>query len=149
SAQQQYAGAEQPFLQRMDPPVPEIVSSALAQLEAGETPAGRTTDALVCNLAAQQRQAGNWHTGIARPPMSDADFSRTAMAIRALQFYGPEGRKADFQKRVERAAAWLSAATPKTTEDLNMQLLGLKWAGAGLRTRQEGIRRLELQQRED
>ena len=91
--------------------------------------AGETTDAMVHNIAAQQRAAGNWHVGwVARPPMEDGDFSRTAMAIRVLQIYGAPGRKAEFEKRIARAAVWLAAAAPKTTEDLDMQLLGLKWA---------------------
>jgi hypothetical protein len=30
---------------------------------------------------------------------------------------------------VERAAKWLEAAEPRTTEDRTMQLLGITWAG--------------------
>jgi hypothetical protein len=141
---------EQPLLQRMDAPVPEILTFLGMQLNAESTPAGHATDALVHNLAALQRQGGNWHVGwLARAPMSDGDISRTAFAIHILQRYGPAGRKAEVQKRIQRAAAWLSAADPKTTEDLTMQLLGLKWAGASSRDLQPAIRRLIRLQRED
>jgi hypothetical protein len=105
---------------------------------------------MVHNIVAQQRAAGNWHEGwVARPPMADGDFSRTAMAIRLLQVYGPAGRKAELQQHIQRAARWLAAATPKTTEELNMQLLGLKWAGAVRRGTDASVRRLQVLQRED
>jgi hypothetical protein len=130
--------------------VVDIVLYAAMQLASENAPAGLTTDAMVHNVAAQQRSAGNWHVGwVERPPMEDGDFSRTAMGIRTLRVYGAPGRKADFDKRVARAAAWLAAATPKTTEDLDMQLLGLKWAGVKSRVLEQGVQRLVRQQRED
>ncbi|PWU05425.1 MAG: hypothetical protein C5B51_14275 [Terriglobia bacterium] len=149
AARLQLGSLEQPLLQRMDPPTAEILSFALLQMAAGGAPADRGTDAIVYNLAAQQRQAGNWHMGIARPPMGDGDFTRTAVTVRALQVYGPPARKADLQKKIDRAAAWLASGTARTTEDQTMQLLGLHWAGADRQTRQEGIRKLQRQQRED
>jgi len=144
------AGLEQPLLQRMDAPVPEILTFLGLQLAAENALPDRASDAMVHNIAALQNQAGNWHVGfIARPPMSDGDISRTAVAIRILQIYSPAGRKVEMQKRIQRAAEWLAAADPKTTEDLNMQLLGLKWAGAAGRVLQPGLRRLARLQRED
>ena len=149
AAHLQFGSAEQPLLQRMDPPTSEILSYAILQLAAGDVKPDRGTDAMVYNLAAQQRQAGNWHMGIARPPMGDGDFSRTTLAMRALQLYGPPARRADFQKRIERGAAWLAAASPRNTEDLIMQLLGLHWAGADRQSCKGGVRKLERLQRED
>jgi len=144
------AGLEQPLLQRMDAPVPDILTYAALQFLAEGALADRSTDALVHNLAALQRQNGAWHVGwTARPPMSDGDISRTAFAIRILQTYGPAGRKSELKLRIKRAAAWLAAAEPRTTEDLTMQLLGLKWAGADSRALQAGIRNLLRLQRED
>jgi ankyrin repeat protein len=144
------AGLEQPLLQRMDAPVPEILGFIGLQLATEGVLPDRSTDAVVHNLAALQRQSGNWHIGwVARPPMGDGDISRTAIAIRILQLYTPAGRKPEMQKRIQRAAAWLAAAVPTTTEDLNMQLLGLKWAGATSRDLQPGLRKLATLQRED
>jgi len=148
-AQLGWTGFEQPLLQRMDPPVPEIIAYTLLQLGADNAPADRATDAMVHNLAAQQRQAGNWHVGgIARPPMEDGDLSRTALAIYGLQHYAPAGRKAEFTERVARAAGWLRSVKPKTTDDLAMQMLGLKWAGE-LKTDRDAVRRLLALQRND
>jgi len=144
-----YSSFEQPLLQRVDPPVPDILAYALLQLGTQGAPADRTTDAMVHDLAAQQRQAGNWHVGgMARPPMADGDISRTALGIYALKHYAPGGRKPEFQDRVSRAAAWLRSAKPKTTEDLSMQLLGLKWAGDQA-TARYAARKLVLLQRGD
>ncbi|MEO8597433.1 MAG: ankyrin repeat domain-containing protein [Candidatus Solibacter sp.] len=144
------AGLQQPLLQRGDPPVVDILLYGGMQMVSENVVPDASTDALVHNVVAQQRAAGNWHFGImGRPPMEDGDFSRTAMGIRLLQVYGQPGRKAELQKRIERAARWLAANPPKTTEDLNMQLLGLKWAGASRRITEAGIRRLMVLQRED
>jgi ankyrin repeat protein len=144
------AGFEQPLLQRGDPPAAEILTYAMLQLASERTPAGAATDAIVHNLMAQQRQAGNWHMGgIARPPMMDGDVSRTATAIRALALYAPAGRKAEAQRRIGRAADWLASAPVKTTEDLDMQLLGLVWSGTPRHSWVAGLRRLIGLQRED
>jgi squalene cyclase len=60
------------------------------------------------------------------------------MALRSLQLYGPPGRKTELQGRIDTAGKWLLKAKPRTTEEQNMQLLGLKWAG----TKQQVIEKL-------
>ena len=80
---------------------------------------------------------GNWKgVGATRAPMQDGDFSRTAMGIRALTVYATPARGREYTSVSARAAAWLSAQTPLTTEDRVMQLLGLHWADADARARQ-------------
>src|SRR5262245_57689130 len=94
-------------------------------------PPDRKTDILAANLAAYQGGDGGWHLpGYARSPLQDNDFSRTAMAIRALKTYGLPGRAVEMKERIERAKQWLLRATPLTTEDFNMRLLGVAAAGA-------------------
>jgi ankyrin repeat protein len=91
----------------------------------------RKTDILAANLAAYQGGDGGWHLpGYARSPLQDNDFSRTAMAIRALKTYGTPGRAIEMKERIERAKQWLLRATPVTTEDFNMRLTGVAAAGA-------------------
>ncbi len=102
---------------------------------AAREPSGQGTDALVHYLMAKQSAAGNW-TGIGtRSPIQDGDFSRTAMAIQTLTFYGMPGRRSEIAERVGRAAEWLAKQAPQSNQDRIMQILGLKWAGvqAGLR----------------
>jgi ankyrin repeat protein len=142
---------EQPLLQRGDPPgSPDVLEHALFHLAADGATPDRATDAVIHNLAAEQRKEGNWHSDTtARPPLADGDFTRTAMAIRCLRLYGFAGRKAEFDRRVERAAAWLESAAPRSIEDRDMQLLGLKWAGADAERWQPRLSKLEAEQRPD
>ncbi len=113
-------------------------------------PANTGTDALVHYLAARQRAAGNWSGhGVNRAPMQDGDFSRTAMAVRTLAVYGMPGRQAELAGRVDHAADWLAAATPQSTEDRVMQILGLKWADAKPQVQQQRTKELTALQRPD
>jgi Squalene-hopene cyclase C-terminal domain len=146
-----WSSFEQPLLQRMDPPGgADMLDYALFQMASGGPEADRTTDALVHNLAAMQRTAGNWaFGGTARPPMEDGNFSRTALSIRMMQVFGAPARKAEVSDRIGRASGWLMRATPRTTEDRDMQLLGLKWSNAGPVTIERLMNELAGLQRND
>ena len=67
--------------------------------------------------------------GVARPPIEDGDIFRTALAMTVIKSYGPPGRAAEISRRMALAARWLERATPVTTEDRNMQLVGLHCYG--------------------
>jgi ankyrin repeat protein len=91
----------------------------------------RLTDFLAANLAASQGGDGGWHLpGYSRSPLQDSDFSRTAMAMRALKTYGPAGRAEEMKSRLARGKQWLVSATPVILEDLDMRLVGAAAAGA-------------------
>jgi hypothetical protein len=47
------------------------------------------------------------------------------MAIRALETYGTPGRAVEMKQRIARGKDWLIRASPVTTEDLDMQLIGI------------------------
>jgi hypothetical protein len=103
-----------------------------ALVRSGYTP-DRKTDVLAANLAAYQGGDGGWHLpGYTRSPIQDNDFSRTAMAIRALKTYGTPGRAIETKERIERGKQWLLHANPITTEDFVMRLSGVAAAGASL-----------------
>jgi len=105
---------------------------AEALIRSGYKP-DRRSDVLAANLAAYQSGDGGWHLpGYVRSPLQDNDFSRTAMAIRALKTYGTPGRAAEMKDRIERAKQWLLRATPVTTEDFDMRLYGVAAAGASV-----------------
>jgi ankyrin repeat protein len=122
----------EPLLERMDAAgAMEQLAYPLMGLAANSHPPDRLTDGMVANVAASQRSDGSWHVGAAaRPPAEEGDIFRTAICIRALKVYGPPGRGPEMAARVTKARQWLQAAKPVTTEDRNMQLLGLYWAGA-------------------
>lgn len=93
-------------------------------------PANRITDYLAANLAASQGGDGGWHLpGYSRSPMQDSDFSRTAMAMRALKTYGTPGRATEMKQRLERGKQWLTHAEPVILEDMDMRLVGVAAAG--------------------
>ena len=147
----QWTAFDQVLLQRIDPPGSgDTIMYSLLQWAVEGVKPDRTIDAMVHNLAAEQHVAGNWtNTGVARPPIEDGDFSRTAISLRALAVYGPPGRKAEFEQRILRAAAWLKSNTPRTTEERAMQLLGLKWANTDQSSLNEPLRNLIALQRPD
>ena len=122
---------------------PDSLLYGTVVMAAQQSPPTRATDTFVRYLAAKQRAAGNWRgIGATRAPMQDGDFSRTAMSIRTLKYFATPARRTEYDQRVARAADWLSAQTPLTTEDRVMQLLGLHWANAHASTRQNRIAEL-------
>jgi N-acyl-D-amino-acid deacylase len=119
-------------------------------LTAQGAPASRATDALAHFLAGKQQPDGSWRgVGATRAPMQDGDFSRTALAVLALTAYPTPARAAEYRERVTRAASWLAAQPPLSTEDRVMQLLGLHWAAAHASVRDSRARELEALQRAD
>ena len=127
-----YAQLVPQLLERIDVAgSPDVPLGSLSGLAATGYPADRTTDALVVNVAAQQQMDGRWHLGFtARPPITDGDIGRTALAIRMLKTYAPPALSAAMNARLARATAWMMAAPAITTDDRAMRLLGLHWAGA-------------------
>ena len=108
------------------PDVPVSVSYALLSLFAGRHGADEVTDAMARVIAAWQSDDGAFHPLPAlRPPIEAGTVTATALSLRALQLYG-----ANQAERVQRASHWLRRATPRTTEERAMQVLGLAWAKA-------------------
>jgi ankyrin repeat protein len=157
SASQRTAGASAAFastanalLERFDPPAVDILLYTLGGFAAGGMRPDRATDAMVANAAAQQLRDGRWSIGgIARPPIGDGDFSRTALGIRGLTVYGPPGRAKEMADRIQRAVRWLVTAAPVTTEDRSFRVLGLAWGGADQLTLRRAGDDLAASQRND
>jgi ankyrin repeat protein len=139
------------LLERMDVPgSPDVQLYSLAALAATSYQPDRMTDALVANLAAQQLADGRWHMGtIARPPIEDGDFFRTALGIRGLKAYGTPARGPEIAERIKKAKDWLLTTPAVTAEDRNMQLLGLRWAGADTKVLQRLAKAIRAGQRSD
>lgn len=122
---------EQQLFQVQDPSASvDGMQFSLLQLAGSGVAPTLATDSLVHHIAAMQRKEGDWpNYFVARPPLEDGGFSHTAKGIRVLRLYHIAGRKAEFDERVARAAAWLETAEPSTTEDRAMQIMGIAWAG--------------------
>jgi hypothetical protein len=110
-----------------------VVSSGWELFDVGNNGAPRDeyTDATVRYMKAMQAPAGNWDAFESRrPPMNAGVFQTSALAAYTLRTYGPPAEKADTEKALARAAAWLENAKPATTQDRAFHLLGLAWSNA-------------------
>lgn len=139
------------YLQRMDHPAgsaPAVGYLALG-LEAEKYPADDAIDAMIIEMAGRQAVDGSWTAFGHRPPMEYSRINATALAVRALQAYGPPGLKETFQRRIERARDWLSAAQPASNAEHAFRLLGLAWSGAEKKLVDAELQTLVEQQRQD
>lgn len=102
----------------------------LIGFHAESRPADLDTDAAVMYIKSRQLPAGNWPYPAAdtRPPICSNYITQTAVCLRALDLYAPTGHKAEYDKAVNSAAAWLANVEPHVTEDYIAKLLGLAWA---------------------
>ncbi|MBI4903193.1 MAG: ankyrin repeat domain-containing protein [Acidobacteria bacterium] len=107
------------------------------------------TEALARYLKMMQNPDGYWETTGSRPPLTSDHFQTTAMAVYALRQYAPAAENADTLDRLNRAAVWLTAARPVTTQERAFHLLGLYWACAKADVVEKAARELAKTQRSD
>jgi N-acyl-D-amino-acid deacylase len=126
-----------------DPPI--SVSYTLLGLAAGSYKPDEITDAMVHVIGAWQSDDGAFHPlPSMRPPIESNSFTATALSLRAIQLYA-SGQ----DERIARASRWLRTATPRTTEERAMQLLGLAWAKAPADDIRRSAKALLAGQRQD
>jgi hypothetical protein len=128
---------------------PMSVSLLLVSLSAQGYPPDQFTASLTHFLANFQSDDGAWRGPTVRPPLQYSAYSNTAYAIRALEYYGPPGRKAEYSRRIERARVWLQSQEPSLNEERVKRLLGLSWAGAKAETLHAAASVLLAEQRSD
>ncbi|MSV29921.1 MAG: hypothetical protein EXQ52_14425 [Bryobacterales bacterium] len=121
----------------------------LLGLAAGEYPPDPTTDVWAYYLKNRQLRDGNWGRQALRPPLEASDIEITAAAMRAVQKYGPPSRRAEYDRAVQLAVAWLEKAQPKTNEDRVFQILGMTWGGGSREVIRKSGRDLIALQRPD
>jgi ankyrin repeat protein len=93
-------------------------------------PPDAATDALARYLKNEQLADGHWRLIANRPPLGSSEFEVAAVCMHAMQVYGPQVRKADYDEAVGRTARWLVTTQPVTNADRVFQLLGMTWSGA-------------------
>jgi hypothetical protein len=126
-------------------PDPAIsVSYVLVGLASENYPADEITEAMAEIVSRQQLPDGRFLAFSARPPIESSEVTATALSLRALQVYGK-----DAAPRIERARAWLATASPRTTEERVMQLLGLSWSKGSAETMKKAAQTLIAHQRQD
>jgi ankyrin repeat protein len=121
-------------------------------MAASHQPADEYTDSIVHYLKMMQMPQGYWQTALpagVRPPLTSDDFLTTAMTIYALAVYSPPTEKADTERRLARAAAWLASSKAVTTQEQAFQLLGIGWAKGDPAAIERAMRGLVETQRPD
>ncbi|HKY04191.1 MAG TPA: prenyltransferase/squalene oxidase repeat-containing protein [Blastocatellia bacterium] len=105
-------------------------SYILMGLAASGQAASSDTDAMVHYLLGKQSEDGRWTPVAYRPPLEFSDFTTTALALRAVELYAPQGRAGEVATRRKTASAWLKKTRASNNEELVYRLLGLRWANA-------------------
>lgn len=121
----------------------------LAGMADQHQPANEGTAAMAMVLATQQKPTGEWTFSLPRVPMQSSVFTFTALSIRALDVYGPRAHSAEIADRIAKAKAWLLQAKPQNSEDRASRLLGLKWANADAKDKEQAAAEILADQRGD
>lgn len=132
--------------------IPGLATSStygLISMKAAGYPRDGLTDAIIHCLAQEQQPDGHWRNGDTRPPLGTGEFAATALSVRTIQLYMPEGRSVELATHISRGRRWLAAATPRTNNDRVFQVLGLAWSNAPSEEIRVAARRLLEQQRSD
>jgi hypothetical protein len=95
----------------------------------GEQPTTTTAAIAHYTLGADDKR-NFWPARGNRPPSEASDITTTALAVRGLSKYRPQGKDEAVKVRVNAARQWLLTVKPKDTEDRVFRLLGLHAAGA-------------------
>jgi len=108
-----------------------------------------TTDAMALYVRSLQLPDGRFRIAAVRPPLETDDITATATAVRAISRFTPAALRADANRSVRAAVAWLAAAKADTTEEQTFRLLGLVWGGAERTLVAAAARQLTDHQRTD
>lgn len=98
----------------------------------------------------RQMESGAWlMRGISRAPIEEGDLHRTALALYLLPQTLSPALLAEAKPRLAAGAQWLAQQRAVSTDDLAMQLLGLKWSNASSSQLKAAADRLAAAQRKD
>ena len=122
---------------------------ALWTLEEGSHPPDEITAAVASYLIKANSDRDHWPTSSRRPPMEASPYTSTALALRALSYYGVKGQADLAKDRARRARDWLAGSKPSDTEDRVFRLWGLKYADATPAELQSAAKDLMSAQRAD
>jgi N-acyl-D-amino-acid deacylase len=130
---------------------PMVLSYMLLGLDAEHYQPDINTDTVAMYLKANQMPDGQWVFPAAdtRPPLCSDYIGQTALAMRALQLYAPRTAKAEYDKAIQLAAAWLAKAHPRNNDDRGWRVIGLAWAGKDRDALQKAVKELVAAQKPD
>src|SRR5262249_17502660 len=101
-------------------------------------------------LTRTQWPDGHWsYEDNGRVPVRASEFTTPALAVNALQKYGPGEHPAVIEPCLARAKSWLRSQPAKTTDDQVFRLRGLVWTQASAEEVSQATARLLAEQRAD
>jgi hypothetical protein len=103
---------------------------ALFALDLLGVPPDATTTAVAHYTLGADAARDHWPARGSRPPSEASDVTTTALAVRGMRKYAPDGKRDEAAKRVTAACQWLGNVKAKDTEDRVFRLLGLHAGGA-------------------
>jgi ankyrin repeat protein len=129
----------------------EVLGRRLFGLAEAEYPASPVTDSAVVAVMGKQTADGSWRRSvpISRAPMQEGVIALTAEALRTLASYAPPALDVETRNQMASGRTWLLHATPRTTDDQAMLLLGLRWSRASDADIRKAARSLMALQRRD
>ncbi len=138
-------------LQRADHPANSAtgVGFLLLGMAAEKYAPDEITDVSIIEMSGRQTPDGSWTAYSHRPPLEYSRITATALAMRAMQLYGPPGLKTQFDRRIARGRDWMIAAEPDSNAEHVFRLLGLSWTGTDKKLIADEVEALRKQQRED
>lgn len=115
-----------------------------------KVPGNEYTEAVAHYIRTMQTAQGNWRAPQGkRPPMSAGEPLSAALAIYSMQNYTAASETKEAQQAIAKAAAWLAAANPVTTQDRAFQVMGLVWAKADAAAIARSAKALVAMQKDD
>lgn len=129
--------------------IPDFFPYQLIGLASERIEPNAAIDGMVHHVSTRQDPSGRFHGIDYRPPQEYTDITFTATALRAMQLHTLPGRAAEFKERIQRAARWLTAQSPRDTEEHALRLMGLAWVEVARPTRDSAAKALIALQRPD
>ncbi|MBL8176926.1 MAG: ankyrin repeat domain-containing protein [Bryobacterales bacterium] len=113
-------------------------------------PGNDYTEAAAHYIRTMQMADGGWRAAQGkRPPMSAGPQQAAALAIYSMSHFSAKGEAEEARKAVAKAALWLAASNPSTTQDRAFQVMGLVWAKADPASIASGAKALSAMQHSD
>ncbi|MBS1828869.1 MAG: ankyrin repeat domain-containing protein [Acidobacteria bacterium] len=129
---------------------PSSVAWELFDFGMNHVPGNAYTEASAHFIRVTQAADGHWQAPQGkRPPMSAGEQLSAAMAIYSMQNFTAPAEVKDAQKAIAKAAAWLAASNPSSTQDRAFQVMGLVWAKADAASIARTAKALAASQRAD
>ena len=89
-----------------------------------------STDNSVNYIISQALPDGHFQAEYSRVPFEYGDIHLTALSLRAIALYAPQGKSTRIQSLLKRGKDWMENQHTTDQQELAFQLMGLQWSGS-------------------